>query len=394
MGFKRDMDFQPNREASSRRRQRILVMRYRFIGDTLLTVPFLRHLRAACPSARIDFLAAPQSGELLRDCPYIDNLILFDTTRKHRYENVDPAQPRQSFWSYADLLRKNRYDMAFVLKRSFSSAALAFLAGIPERIGFNTEGRGLLLTRRVPYARDRHEIDCFLDVLRAAGIEEPPTGWDRRLESWPSAQDGQVAEQRLMSINPPHPNPPPPGGRGLSQTSGEKLGQIQNIVLHLTSSNAAKQWPMAEAKKLADWLLSRPDCHIHCLGAASDAPVYKALRAELSGGDAARARLHNHAGALSLTESLAFLARMDLVVGVDSGTLHMAAAAGTPVIALFGPMDERKWAPPDAQVITRPMVCRPCNLSSPCPHAFACMRDLRAEAVIETIALHLERIHD
>lgn len=370
MAFKRNANVELETRTPAQRR-RILVIRYRFIGDTLLTVPFLRHLRASYPSARIDLLAAPQSGELLRACPYIDNLILFDTTRKHRYENADPNEPRRSFWSYVRLLRENRYDTAFVLKRSFSSAALAFLSGIPERIGFNTEGRGFLLTRRVPYARNRHEIDCFLDVLRAAGLQEPATGWDRRLESWHSPQDGQVADSRLRAFPP---------------------GEIRNIVLHLTSSNAAKQWPVTEARKLADWLLSRPNFHIHGLGATSDAPVYEALRAELSGGDDARARLHNHAGTLSLTESLAFLARMDLVVGVDSGTLHMAAAVGTPVIALFGPMDERKWAPPGAQVITQPMACRPCNLAAPCRHAFACMRDLHAEAVIETIALNLERI--
>jgi heptosyltransferase-2 len=68
-------------------RQRILVMRYRFIGDTLLTVPFLRQLHSAHPDAQIDLLAAPNSGELLKECPYLSRVIMFDTTRKHRYEN-------------------------------------------------------------------------------------------------------------------------------------------------------------------------------------------------------------------------------------------------------------------------------------------------------------------
>ena len=66
--------------------KKILVIRYRFIGDTLLTVPFLRNLRYAYPEAQIDMLVAPVSGDIIKECPYVDNFIYFDTTRKHRYE--------------------------------------------------------------------------------------------------------------------------------------------------------------------------------------------------------------------------------------------------------------------------------------------------------------------
>ena len=69
------------------KKQKILVMRYRFIGDTILTVPFLRNLRYAYPDAQIDLMIAPVSGEIIDKCPYVDNFIYFDTTKKHRYEN-------------------------------------------------------------------------------------------------------------------------------------------------------------------------------------------------------------------------------------------------------------------------------------------------------------------
>ncbi|MCE3234826.1 MAG: glycosyl transferase, family 9 [Vampirovibrio sp.] len=342
-------------------RRRILVMRYRFIGDTLLTVPFLRNLRAAYPDAVIDMLAAPNSGEVLRDCPYIDELLMFDTTRKHRYENPDGKAHKQSYWSYVQRLRSRRYDTAFVLKRSFSSAGLAFLAGIPERIGFNTEGRGFLLTQGVPYRSGVHEVDCFLDVLKAAQIPVQ----DRHLESWWSPTETHKAEQLL----------------GLVAQAAE--GPLQHVVLHLTSSNQAKQWPQAHAQQLAVWLLENPHRHVHCLGAASDKPLYQEFSQTLS--EEQRARFHIHCGQLSLLESMAFLKRMDLVVGVDSGTLHMASAAGVPMVALFGPMDERKWGPMNAAIVREPVACRPCNLDKPCQYDFKCMKDLRPEAVIETI---------
>ena len=118
---------------------RILVVRYRFIGDTVLTVPFLRNLRRYYPDAKIDMLVAPVSGELLESCPYIDNLFYFDTTRKHRYECAKAK--KKSFWHYVKLLKTQKYDKAYVLKRSLSSAALCALAGIKNRVGFNTEGR-------------------------------------------------------------------------------------------------------------------------------------------------------------------------------------------------------------------------------------------------------------
>ena len=79
--------------------KRILVMRYRFIGDTLLMIPFLQNLRQSYPEAVIDVLVAPNSGELLEECPFIDNLIYFDTTRKHAYENKDLDSKPKRFWA-------------------------------------------------------------------------------------------------------------------------------------------------------------------------------------------------------------------------------------------------------------------------------------------------------
>jgi heptosyltransferase-2 len=351
-------------------RPRILVMRYRFIGDTLLTVPFLRQLRATYPDSQIDLLAAPQSGELLQHCPYLNRVLMFDTTRKHRYENSQLALAPRSFWSYVRQLRQEKYSTAFVLKRSFSSAALAFLAGIPERVGFDTEGRGWLLTKRVAYQQQRHEIDSFLDVLAAADIST--NARDRRLESWESPAETYKARSYLAEIafaESSRPYPP---------------RQQRHIVLHLTSSNANKEWPLEEAVKLATWLLEHGAYHLHALGALSDAPVYEALRTQLP--EAGQERLHNHCGQFTLTGSMAFLKLMDLVVGVDSGTLHMAAAAKLPVLALFGPMDPRKWSPLGAEVISSlSQGCSACKSSYPCPQHTNFLQDLRAETVIETI---------
>lgn len=341
------------------------MVRHRFIGDTLLTVPFLRNLREAYPDAVIDVLVGPYSGEVLTHCPYINELLYFDTSRKHRYENLGSDGSGQSFWTYVSQIRKKRYDAAFVLKRSLSSAALVFLAGIPNRIGFNTECRSLLLTKAVPYNLERPEADCFQDLLRAVKIPVQPYP----LEAWWNEDEEAMAA-----------------------AMAEKYEGRRNVLIHLSSSNPAKQWTEAASAQLAAWLLeSQPEQNVtlHCLGAASDAPLYEALRRSLSVDG--QQRLLNWCGHTGLLESLAFIRKMDFVVGVDSGTLHMAAAVGVPVVALFGPMDERKWGPWAAteadespiphQVVTAPVDCRPCNLKIPCTHEFQCMTTLSVEKV-------------
>ncbi|MGE0199336.1 MAG: lipopolysaccharide heptosyltransferase II [Candidatus Melainabacteria bacterium] len=338
---------------------RILVMRYRFIGDTLLTVPFLRNLRAAYPEAQIDMLVGPGSGEVLSACPYLDERLVFDTTRKHRYENTGDHPPT-SFWAYARLLKHRQYDLAFVLKRSFSSAALALLAGIPRRVGFNTEGRGLLLTDRAPYDPTQPEVESFLSVLSCVDI--PVT--DRHLEAWwPPADGARTAE-------------------ALAPYTGT------NWLLHLSASNPGKQWPAAHAAELAQRLLNDdPQLTLHALGDARDQPVYETLRQALS--PSLADRLISWCGRWTLSESLAFISQLDGAVGVDSGTLHMAAACGVPVVALFGPMDARKWAPPGARVIKTELACQPCGLKRPCRFDFECMRALTPQEVLTACHTHL-----
>ena len=198
---------------------RILVIRYRFIGDTVLTIPALRNLRQAHPDAQIDMLVGPVSGDVLLDCPYINNLIYFDTTRKHKYENTNKT--KKNFFSYVKLLRQNKYDKAYVLKRSFSSALLAFLAGIPERIGFNTEHRGFLLTKKIKYIKNKHEIECFLDVLRADNIIIN----NNYLENWISAE----SENKIKNI----------------LNNYDISGKLKALV-HATSGNINKQWPVGK----------------------------------------------------------------------------------------------------------------------------------------------------
>lgn len=338
---------------------KILVIRYRFIGDTILTVPFLRNLRKAYPDAQINMLVGPVSGEVLNDCPYIDNLIVFDTTRKFRYENTQGE--KQSFFSYVKLLKNQKYDKAYVLKRSLSSAALAFLAGIKERIGFNTEHRGLLLTKRVPYVKNRHEVECFLDVLRADNV--PVT--DNYLENWVNNQ----AENKINKIF-----------KELNIAEGRKA------LIHATSGNILKQWPHEYFAKLIKYLVNEKGIQVFYTGAANDSKTYDQIHSLID--EELNIKPVNLCGKLSLAESTALINRMNFAVGSDSGTLHIAASLNIPVFGIYGPMSSTKWrAWGDIHTpIYSNLPCAPCELRKKCSKDIACLKNITPDIIIEKIS--------
>lgn len=361
--------------------KKILVIRYRFIGDTVLTIPFLRNLRRAYPDAQIDMLVGPVSGDVLLDCPYIDNLIYFDTTRKHKYENTD--EKRKTFLSYIKLLRENKYDKAFVLKRSFSSALLAFLAGIKQRIGFNTESRGFLLTKRILYVKNRHEVECFLDVLKADGVEIR----DDYLENWIS----QKSEEKILEI-----------------LSNYDLTGKTKVLIHATSGNINKQWPNESFAKVIEYLSgagvqqnqngceeqplkvlrnsflsNEKDVQVFFTGTTKDSEVYEKILgfidAELKN------KPINLCGELSIQDSTALINKMDFVIGSDSGTLHIAASLNIPVIGIYGPMNPKKWEAWGNihKPIKLDLSCIPCDLSGRCDKDYACIKNVTPEMVIK-----------
>ncbi len=338
--------------------RRILVMRYRFIGDTILTVPFLRNLRRAYPQATIDVLVGPESGAVLAGCPYANELIPFDTTRFHKYDSGQ-GRPR-GFLSYALELRGRRYDLVFVLKRSLSSGVLSFLTGARYRVGYNTQGRRIFLTHPVDWDRTVHEVTSTLAVLRAAGV--PVT--DDHLEAFVSDEERAEIERLVPELADPRPH----------------------VVIHAAAAHPDKMYPLPHWAAVIARLAAQYDILPFFTGAARDYRLYEEL-ASLSGVAAV-----NLAGKLTLRQSLALYERMDLAACVDSGPAHMAAAAGTPTVALFGHTDPRRWRPWGDRhlVVTAPgQESGRCPVHERCPTE-PCLARLSPEAVASRCSTALD----
>ncbi len=348
-------------------KEKILVVRYRFIGDTVLTVPFLRNLRRAYPDAQIDMLVGPVSGDVLLNCPYIDNFIVFDTTKKHKYENT--SEKKQNFFSYVKLLRNQGYNKAYVLKRSFSSAALIYLAGIKERIGFNTEGRGFFLTKKVNYDKEKHEVECFLDVLKADNIKVQ----DYYLENWTD----KTSVEKVKNI---------------FEEKNIKDNKIK-ILIHATSGNKAKEWGNKNFVKVIEYLVNTKGAYIFHVGTKADKAVYEQILKEININN--KENILNLCADMSIQDSLALIDEMDFVLGVDSGTLHLAASLNKPVIGIYGPMSPNKWKAWGQQghvALYSDRECIPCGLSKKCKINEACLSDIKPEQVIEECSKMIEKL--
>jgi heptosyltransferase II len=312
--------------------KRILVLRYRFIGDTILTVPFLRNLRRAEPGAYIAWVVAPGSADVVSGIPYVDEMIYWDPVTTH----ADSRGNHRSFaekWGFMMELRQKRFDKVYVLKRSLSSAIIAWLTGAPERIGFNTEGRGFLLTKRVPYRHDQHEVQNFLDVLHADNIPI----LDNYLEAWLTDAEKAFADNFLKQA-------------GI--TENRKL-----VALHPFTANPPRAWHLDNFIELANSLHEKFHARILILGGKRDTSHVEYLNEKIT------PKPVMAIGTTTLRESMALLDRCRLLVCNDSGIMHLATAMQIPLVAIFGPQSPGKFGPwgEKSRVIYKSFPCSPCK---------------------------------
>jgi heptosyltransferase-2 len=348
----------------SEKQKKILVLRYRFIGDTILTVPFLRNLRRAEPDAYIAWMVAPGSSEVVQGIPYVDELIYWDPVTIH----ADSRGTHRTFGAKLAFIRElhgRRFDKAYVLKRSLSSAIIAFLSGASERVGFDTEGRGILLTRRVPYRHDQHEVQNFLDVLRADGIPVE----DDFLEGWISPEEEKFAKEYLAE-------------RGISKD--EPL-----LAIHPFAANRARGWHEDNFIELANRFQNTHGARVVIFGGNGDREPAEYLRGKIFPEPVMAV------GSTTIRQTMAILARCRLLVCNDSGIMHLGAAIGVPLVAIFGPQSPVKFGPwgESCRVVYSAFPCSPCRQKffkecKPSPRGKPeCIETIIVEQVVEEMEI-------
>ena len=321
--------------------ERILVIRPDHIGDVLLVTPALRLLRQAFPDSEITALVGPWSEAVLADNPHVDRI------RTCRFPGFDRNQPQQGLRAYTQLrreaarLRAEEFQLALNLRADFWwGAALAAFAGIPYVWGFNVPECAPFLTHALPVQPDEHQAAANLRLVRAAATVGSPVGEiGTHLEFDCTHDDAQAAEELLRAAN--------------------VYADATLVAIHPGSGALIKNWAASGWHTVGNELAQ--DDHVNFL--VSYGPTERDLAQEVAAAlPQGRTVL---VGETSLGVLAALYARCSLVMGPDSGPLHLAVAVGAPSVTLYGASDPVRFGPWGPAVrhrtVTSSIPCRHCG---------------------------------
>jgi len=343
---------------------KILIRATNWVGDAVMSLPALREVRAKFPDAQIAILARPYVADLYREQGIADELIAYDT-------NGEQAgfSGREKLVSE---LRKEKFDLALLLQNAFDAAWIAWRAGISQRIGYNRDGRGILLTKRIkppkPGEIPPHEKFYYLELLRRAGwIEQFPEDKEITLNI-PNASKRRAAEALV--------------------SAGARPNALRIAVGAGASYGSAKCWPPGRFAEALNLLVSQYDSDVILFGTAAETSVSSAIVEGLSKPPI------NLTGKTTIADLPGLLSQCHLFLGNDSGAMHVAAAVGLPVVAVFGPTDSLGTAPvtPRHSVVQQKPYCSPCFLRR-CPTDHRCMTAVTPVMVEEQMKLWLAEVH-
>jgi len=322
------------------------------LGESILSLPCLSSLQTNLPTAEIHLLLSPPLERLF-------SVILPQYHRLPLTEVKDIPHLRRT----ANQLKKMNFDLCLLLDISFTSALLVYLARIPERWGYDHEGRGFMLTRRLSVkATDppMHLKDYYLNLLKKAGLSQadhlPPLAIPGHYlhqadKLWQN--HGLTSDRPVIAIKP-----------------GSSFGP-------------ARVWPVHHQIELIN-RLSAEFYQIILVGSAAS----RAIAQEIQNG--LRLKAVDLTGQLELEAMPSLRARCRVFLGNDSGLTHLANFLGLPVVALFGPTDPETCGPirQPVSILKKRSPCSPCSYKT-CPYDHRCLNNIQPEEVYQAIKSYL-----
>ncbi|KAA3611935.1 MAG: lipopolysaccharide heptosyltransferase II [Planctomycetota bacterium] len=326
-----------------------LIVDTSFLGDVLCAEPMVRAAAKRWQGQPVDFLASPGGAHILSGHPDLGDILVFDKRGAQRGALGLLRMARE--------LKKRAYVRAICSHRSWRSAALLRLAGIPERVGFDNASASFLFTERVSYQADLHEIERNLQLLGGGSWQRP--------RMYPDAGE----RERVAGLLP---------GRSFVAMAPGSLWET-------------KRWPAQRFSELAA-ALSAKGVDVVLLGGPEDRPLCREVHQRAKDFGAEESALHDLCGQTNLRESAALLEKALALVSNDSAPMHLGVAAGIPVMAVycstvpafgFAPKGEQ-----DRVFEISELDCRPCGIHGKrrCPEGhFRCGWDIQFEQVLQAL---------
>ncbi len=342
--------------------KRILVRGPNWLGDAVMCEPALGGLQRLFPEAQITLLVKPAVADLFAGHPALTRVLTYDSKGRH--------MGLSGKWALAGELRQQGFDLAILFQNAFEAAFLTFLASVPRRYGYATDGRSLLLSDPVAPPDRRtlvHQVHYYWDLLKPLGLTGDPaeptlvvSAEEEQAMAGRFAKGGLTESDIVVGINP-----------------GSTYG-------------AAKRW-LPERFAEATERLCRTVCDsgdrqvgVVIFGAKGEERLGREIAARLT------SRSLVLSGATTIRELMAAVKRCALLLTNDTGPMHIAAAFKVPVVAIFGPTDWRTTSPfGDAHAVVRqPVDCAPCLLRE-CPIDHRCMTGVSVDQVYEAATKRL-----
>ncbi len=333
----------------------IVVRGTNWIGDAVMTIPALRELRRIFPNAEIFLHTRSWAKGIFQDAEFIDEILAFENSSS-KFKTVNEQ---------AKSLKQYNFDLAVLFPNSFESAFTAKLAKIPRRFGYAKEGRSFLLTDSVEipvWKNEKHESFYYLNLI--AEIEKSFFGTETVLQN-DLKVDLKVSEERKIEA------------RKILEVNGVDHSK-KTIALGVGSTNSrAKRWQTESYAELNDRLQKDFGANVILVGANEESDVSNKVF------EKSKSKPIILTGKTSLSEAVAILSEIDLLISNDMGLAHIAPAVGTKTLVIFGPTNPLTTQPLGSEIIRREDVeCSPCMLRD-CPIDHRCMKWISVRDVFE-----------
>ncbi len=337
---------------------KILFFRVAGIGDVILTTPLIRQVKEQFPSARIDYLVGKSGARVLKNNPYLDNII------KIR-ENIIFKKKVFAILKLILKIRKEKYDAVFVLGKHWFYGFLSYFFKIKKRIGFKREN-DLFLNYSRDYKKARHEIYYYLDL--AKGLNFKPDYKDIVLDVFLKENQKEFAKNyfKKNNLNPKNTIVIAAGG-------GINKGGVETI----------KRWPQKYWLKLIK-LLKKANKSIILIGDKNDKDVENYILKKES--------VLSLIGKTSLLKTAAIIEKSRAIISSDSGLVHLGSALNQRVLSIFGPTDPKRFAPLNkkSQYLFAHIDCSPCydmygNFKTVCNNKKTCLYSISPQMVFKKL---------
>lgn len=307
---------------------RILIRGANWVGDAIMTTPVIRAVRKNFPDAHVTILVKPWVAPVFHNNPFVDEVLIYDDAGRHGrgWGTIRLAKD----------LRQHNFDLAVLMQNAFEAALITFLAGIPERLGYDTDARALLLNRCIrldPGLKKVHLIDYYRGILRGGGLYDDGSTLDLFIGD----------TERL-------------GAEKILRDNGVDLSGPVIAINPGATGGTAKRWFPERFAELSSKLAGHFGVKILIFGGPGDDTLGDKI-SKMSGDCCV-----NLAGKTSLAGVFALIERCSLFITNDSGLMHAAAALGINQVAVIGSTNHLTTPPSNinSRIVRVPVHCSPC----------------------------------